>query len=274
MFDDQLTGSGTRGQVPSNLPIGEPEDMFSGALAKEEAPRLSDDPPSALEAGVLKPKVRRASAAPKLAEPLPADDFEVLEETPMARPVDVPAPRGTEPLHEAPASYPEYRIQEPSIFKSIFLVIAILILVAGLGFGGYWAYKTYIAPTLNSGKVPNENDGVIPSDTQGGGVIPEPTEDDETDPIDDAILFGNVPDTDGDGLDDLKEGDIGTDPKRFDTDGDGLSDYDEVVTWKSNPQNPDTDNDGYTDEEEIKNGYSPLGAGRIFEPPTTSPRTL
>lgn len=36
-------------------------------------------------------------------------------------------------------------------------------------------------------------------------------------------------DTDGDGLTDVREEELGTDPNMYDTDGDGVSDYDEIM---------------------------------------------
>jgi hypothetical protein len=47
-----------------------------------------------------------------------------------------------------------------------------------------------------------------------------------------------------------------------DTDGDGLSDLVEVALG-TNPNNPDTDGDGYTDKAEILAGYNPLREGRL-----------
>jgi hypothetical protein len=51
-----------------------------------------------------------------------------------------------------------------------------------------------------------------------------------------------------------------------DTDGDGLTDRDETMIWHTDPLNPDTDGDGYKDGEEVKNGYNPLGAGKLTPP--------
>ena len=79
---------------------------------------------------------------------------------------------------------------------------------------------------------------------------------------------GNV-DTDGDGLTDTEEQALGTDPRRADSDEDGLFDREEVSIYKSNPLNPDSDGDGYADGEEVRNGYSPIGPGRLLELPTS-----
>lgn len=70
-------------------------------------------------------------------------------------------------------------------------------------------------------------------------------------------------DADGDGLTDLEESKLKTNPKMKDTDRDGLDDYKEVVVYKTNPLKKDTDGDKYSDGEEVKNGYDPLGPGKL-----------
>ena len=76
----------------------------------------------------------------------------------------------------------------------------------------------------------------------------------------DLRLTGEGPqDSDGDGLTDDYERQIGTDPFDPDTDDDGLTDGEEVLTYKTNPLNPDTDGDGLKDGEEVKTyGTDPL----------------
>ena len=82
---------------------------------------------------------------------------------------------------------------------------------------------------------------------------------------DEAVLFGEPIDSDSDNLSGSQEQAYNTDPDNWDTDGDGLSDGDEVFIWKSNPLLPDTDGDTYSDGDEVKNGYNPIGPGKIFE---------
>lgn len=65
------------------------------------------------------------------------------------------------------------------------------------------------------------------------------------------------PDSDGDGLSDSEELALGTDPTRADTDGDELDDGNEVALG-TDPTNPDTDGDGVPDGEEIAAGTDPL----------------
>jgi len=62
---------------------------------------------------------------------------------------------------------------------------------------------------------------------------------------------GGPLDSDGDGLSDVRESELGTDPYDPDTDKDQLSDGDEVLTEKTDPLNPDTDYDGLKDGAEV-----------------------
>jgi len=60
-------------------------------------------------------------------------------------------------------------------------------------------------------------------------------------------------DSDGDGLTNSEEAQIGTDPLNPDTDGDGLGDGEEVKTYGTNPLVQDTDSDGLGDGDEVHN---------------------
>jgi hypothetical protein len=66
-------------------------------------------------------------------------------------------------------------------------------------------------------------------------------------------------DSDGDGLSDERERELGTDPNNPDSDGDGLTDGDEVQRG-TDPTNPDSDGDGLSDGEEIERGTNPNDA--------------
>jgi hypothetical protein len=75
---------------------------------------------------------------------------------------------------------------------------------------------------------------------------------------------GVVSDTDGDGLTDEEERQIGTNVSVVDSDGDGFSDADEVragsdpLDPNSTPGSRDTDGDGYSDAEEASADTNPL----------------
>ncbi len=75
------------------------------------------------------------------------------------------------------------------------------------------------------------------------------------------------PDTDGDSLNDVKEGDFGTDPNDPDTDGDGLTDGDEVGAqsdgYGTDPTLFDTDEDGAGDGDEIAAGTDPTDPNSV-----------
>ena len=64
-----------------------------------------------------------------------------------------------------------------------------------------------------------------------------------------ADIFINAipPDSDGDGLADFVEAQLGTDPALPDTDGDGLEDGQEVLVYGSDASVQDTDGDGCND---------------------------
>ena len=75
-------------------------------------------------------------------------------------------------------------------------------------------------------------------------------------------LGGSV-DTDGDGLTDREEEELGTDPALTDTDGDGLSDLEERDLGTDGTQY-DTDGDGYSDYEENQAGSDPTDDGDVI----------
>lgn len=94
------------------------------------------------------------------------------------------------------------------------------------------------------GKGPTENDGNGGDDPNGGG----------DDPVDPYTL-----DSDGDGLSDGLEAELGTDPESTDTDGDGLTD--EVETEMGiDPTLSDTDGDGFDDGVETEGNTNPADA--------------
>ena len=69
-------------------------------------------------------------------------------------------------------------------------------------------------------------------------------------------------DDDNDGLSDVEEGQLGTNPFIFDTDGDGIGDGDEILAG-TNPLSTDSDGDGWPDNEEIAVGSDPNDSGDV-----------
>ena len=64
-------------------------------------------------------------------------------------------------------------------------------------------------------------------------------------------------DSDGDGLEDAIEAELGTDAFDLDTDDDELTDGDEYYVFATGTRNPDSDGDGVLDGAEVANGTDP-----------------
>jgi hypothetical protein len=73
-------------------------------------------------------------------------------------------------------------------------------------------------------------------------------------------VLGLVIDSDGDGLADGREENLGTNPSLFDSDMDTLSDGDEVVVYETDPLIADTDGDGVDDGTEVGASEEPTVA--------------
>ena len=80
-----------------------------------------------------------------------------------------------------------------------------------------------------------------------------------------------VLDGDSDGLTDEEESSLGTNPTVADSDRDELTDFDEAKLYHSDPKKADTDGDGNADGIEVKRGFSPTGAGKLYD---TSPAVI
>ncbi len=92
----------------------------------------------------------------------------------------------------------------------------------------------------------------LDTDTDDGGVDDGTEVDtDGTDPLDGSDDNVGSGDSDGDGLSDAEEEDLGTDPENADSDGDGLSDGVEVNSTETDPLDSDSDDDGLEDGTEI-----------------------
>ncbi len=262
MFDDQNNNAVT---PPDNLP-SEPVDMFTGVdntnLPGEEggAEELKT-PPNAIEAGMLKKKT-----------PIePKEDYAVEK--------NGPASIQAMPVQEV------YKMKEPILGK-IIITLVVLVVLGGLGFAGWWGYNKYVvegnngsAQKNNTNTTPvtnneNNNTPVVNNEQPVNNNTQPSTDNIAADINNDKILFGDPIDTDKDGLDDVREKELGTDPGKADTDNDGLNDSDEVIIWKTDPLKADTDGDTFEDGHEIRNGYSPTGPGKlnlVVEDPSSTP---
>jgi len=260
MFDD----SNQNNKPPSNLPT-EPVDIFAGVekgggtvLAPTGAVQPQPPVKDALDAGLLK-KVESSTT------PIAPNNFSGQPAT--------------------------YQVKEPVLGK-IILVIVLIVVAGGLVYGGWMVYKYLNAPPATPLVKTPTTTPVTKEDNQntplGEDQIVAPTTTESTTPpvvevptttatsnisvdmANDKLLFGQPVDSDKDGLPDSMETQLGTDPNNVDSDKDGLSDGDEVVIWRTNPLNPDTDGDSYKDGEEVKNGYNPVGPGKLITTNTTT----
>lgn len=100
-----------------------------------------------------------------------------------------------------------------------------------------------------SGPQANEESQDPNVDSDGDGLTDKEEADLGTDPT--------TADSDGDGLDDGDEMEAGTDPNAADSDGDGLDDGEELDEFGTDPTNSDTDGDGYSDGEEVELDTNP-----------------
>lgn len=134
----------------------------------------------------------------------------------------------------------------------------------GLVVGGVYLGLQYVAQQKVSEADINPNDAVLEEDE-----VNEPTEPSIETPVvvpPEPEPIVESPDTDGDGLSDAEEDQLGTDLTLTDTDADGLNDAEEVRMYGTDPLNQDTDGDGFVDGVEVANGFNPNGSGRLFQP--------
>lgn len=248
MFENQPPNSV---QPPSNLP-SEPADIFASvdSAASAAADEVSPATPNALKSGLLK-----ARSAPTI---LPNPEY---------------SPPAQSETIVVQTHKPKVAVNTSGLVKIIIAIVALFGLAA-LAYGGWFLYQKL--QSIDSAK---EAQPKVPVENNNSNInlpVPVTTTTEEAVVKTPEVLFGDA-DTDGDGLSDAEEKQIGTDPLKADTDGDGLSDTDEIKIWITDPLKADTDGDGYDDGKEILGGYNPRGPGK-FNPPmpivrfvTTSP---
>lgn len=120
----------------------------------------------------------------------------------------------------------------------------------------YWRVDSYLEGNTSGNPVQSTTFTFIVDDTDGDG-IPDSFELAHTTPSSNTSLDPAV-DEEGDGLNNLEEYQLGTNPNLADTDSDTLNDGDEVdgagLRPVTDPTNPDTDGDGLSDGVESNTG--------------------
>jgi hypothetical protein len=153
---------------------------------------------------------------------------------------------------------------------TILLIVAVVLVVFGIS--GFFAYRIMVQPADDSSVVDSVSDTGVTSGTGSDTAdTPLPTaEDDSMSTPVETINPATLLDSDGDGLTNARELDVGTSVTKADTDGDGLGDREEVEVYGTNARKADTDGDGYLDGQEVSGGYNPNGEGKLFAVPTGS----
>ena len=262
MFEEKNTAANS---VPKNLPLEPVDDMFADVDNGDvPAPSTTSTPPpqDAISAGVLQKKEDVA--------------------TPVAAHTRNDLDKQASSLNQMA----QYKMRTPILGKILFFILLFAVLVVVI-FGAWWAYAKLIKKDKSTMSNVNNVETIMPVAPvvvpKVTPVVPEQIATTSISNLDsttsaeiinqqktEEILFGEPVDTDSDGLDDIREKQLGSDPNKKDTDGDGLSDGDEVLIWKTNVLQIDTDKDTYLDGEEVANGYNPLGPGKLINIPTST----
>lgn len=216
------------------IPTAEPVDMLSGV---EPAPAQPKPTP----------------LAPPAPPPLAPSPFTSSPTPPPPQPPP-PLPPSGGPI---PVILPQEILPDEKEIPWKQIIISVLVVVI-LGAGAWAAYAfrgVLFGLTEPSAPAP----APAPADN-----TPTPPEPSEPPPPPEPVIL----DSDGDGLLDEQEGQLGTDSKNPDTDGDGLFDGEEVNSYHTNPLNPDTDSDTYRDGDEVRAGFNPNGPGKLLNVPS------
>ena len=192
-----------------------------------------------------------------------------------ARPAPMPtSPSGAPAPSALPTAEPMHASGHMSGTKLLVIILGTAVVV---GAAGYLSYTLLGAkePVVPQEQVPAPTGGRLTPEEVNLGGTPAPTPAAPEQPSA-AVVAPAAPvvpdvDTDKDGLSDVEEARLGTDPAKNDTDEDGLNDREEVVIYKTDPLKADTDGDTYPDGGEVRNGYNPAGPGKLLTVPTTTP---
>ena len=223
----------------------------------------------------------------------PKDIFEGTDKTPVAQ--GVTADRPSEAIDQAKRSTdqtiappptrlpPTYGAMPPASLmdgpmpevrqggggiKVVLIVVGILVI---LGVSGFFAYRIMVQPAVDGSVVDAVPDtGVITETPTTTTTTPEPEPEPTTQAPVETTNPASLLDSDGDGLTNARELEVGTSVTKADTDGDGLGDREEVEVYGTDPRKPDTDGDGFLDGQEVSGGYNPNGEGKLFTVPQGS----
>lgn len=163
----------------------------------------------------------------------------------------------------------EYQVLEEasSPFKKILVVFLIFISLFVVASGLYFSYNRYFKNTIFNNEITETEDKEELLDTKETNNIKQNQVEPiiETENMKKDTQESEELDSDGDGLGDKQELELGLNIYNIDTDGDGLFDREEVFVYKTDPKNKDSDGDTYLDGAEVSAGYNPLGEGKLYD---------
>ena len=229
--------------TPDNLPT---EDMFA---AIDKAPELPAPAPAVRPSAPVAPTASASIAAPA--------------RNPAAFDPNNPPPLDLD-MGEDEGS-------RSSGFKTFMIVLVIFLVVVAAGVISFFVLSSRVPQPEG---LPDVSEAVSEEFPVEEEPPPEEADVEAPTPEEDAgatsaepVAPAPEPDADKDGLGDVREAELGTNPFVVDTDADGLSDREEVVVYMTNPLVKDTDKDTYEDGQEVASGYNPRGAGKLFAIP-------
>ena len=168
------------------------------------------------------------------------------------KPEPTPAPIVKVEAEEKKLDIPEEpKIKRSFPWKPIMIIGAVVIILGGLGAGGFFYYQNVYKPSMERAAEKEEAGGIDITQVGANG--------------EETVIGAVIIDTDFDGLSDEEEEQYNTSIKNADSDDDGLTDREEIRVYLTDPLNPDSDDDNYSDGEEVINGFNPMGTGPLLD---------
>lgn len=275
MFDDLKKDQASQPQGSSAPMSKKIDDMFADVDPAPQpkplpnpAPMPATERPSAIQSGKIKP-----------ISPNQNINIPVAQQNNQA-PFMGPLPQAGESINGMTAGRK---------LVIIFSVLMLLIIVGGLVYYFFFKNRPEITEDFNQNINVNINENQNINNNQNTNsnqnsntndiiIIDEATLDDDFDGLTnlEEIELGTNPyesDTDNDGVFDQDEVEVyRTNPLLDDSDSDELGDFEEIITYGTDPNDPDSDDDGYMDGVEVLNGYNPRGSGLLEDMEPVPPK--
>lgn len=235
---------------------GPVEDIFLGTDSKKDEPKdlpvKPEQPSVKVKEDVKVPSMTQAPR-PSMSAPQVHKPFEMQDRQPAKEPETVPKDQ-------------QSGSKSKVVVIILVCIIAVIIILAGVLAYSYFKQDEVVNNNFEQENSLNDLIDTLNTQQEEEEIVEE--EEDLNIQDEDVIMEEMLDeqeelmiDTDGDGIYDDEEIELGTNPNKFDTDDDGLSDFEEIEIYGSNPVMSDTDGDGYSDGDEVKNGYHPLIPG-------------